>query len=42
MQDFEEKKFPKRHDFDEKINFIKQILKKMLHTKNHILIQFTL
>ena len=36
------KKFSKEHDFEEKFNFIKQILKKMLHTKNHILIQFTL
>ena len=35
------KKFFRRHDFEEKINFKKQILKKILRTKNNILIQFT-
>ena len=36
-----EKKFFRRHDFEEKINFKKQILKQILRTKNHVLIQFT-
>ena len=33
--------FFRRHDFEEKFNFKKQILKKMLHTKKDVLIQFT-
>ena len=35
------KNFFRRHDVEEKINFKKQILKKKLRTKNHVLIQFT-
>ena len=38
---FWRKKISKKYDFEEKINFKKQILKKMLHTKKHVLIQFT-
>ena len=30
-----------KHDFEEKINFRKQIFKKSLHLKTHVLIQFT-
>ena len=35
------KNFFRRHDFEEKFIFKKQILKKMLHTKKDVLIQFT-
>ena len=31
----------KKHDFEEKNIFEKQILKKFLHTKNHVLTHFT-
>ena len=30
----------KKHDFEEKINFKKQILKKILHTESHVQFQF--
>ena len=33
--------FFEKHDFEEKVNFKKQILKKNLHTKNPVLFQFT-
>ena len=39
--DFEEKNIFKKHDSEEKNNFKKLILKKALHTENHVLIQFT-
>ena len=39
--DFEEKCIFETHDFEEKIIFKKQILKNILHTKNHVLVQFT-
>ena len=32
----------KKHDFGGKIVFEKQVLKIFLHTKNHVLIHFTL
>ena len=31
----------KKHDFEENFFLKTQILKKRLHTKNHVLIQFT-
>ena len=41
MHDFEEKFIFKKHDFEEKKFLKKQILKKIFHTKNHVLIDFT-
>ena len=41
MSDFEEIYTFKEHDYEEKIKNQEQILKKILYTKNHVLIQFT-